>query len=56
MNKIIILATLVYIAQCQYLDRNSLLEVQLKNLTASKIGSIGSKTYATHVSQVKTLF
>ena len=55
MNRIILLLTLTLAVNCQYLVRNPLLEVQMKNLTNSKIGSISTVNYNAAVESVSSL-
>ena len=55
MIKIIFFATLVILAKSSFLVRNPLLEVQIKNLTTSKIGTISTVNYDNAVSSVESL-
>lgn len=55
MIKIIFYATLVIVAKTQWLARNPLLEVQIKNLTSSQIGTIPEKNYDVAVASVDSM-
>ena len=55
MIKIIFLAALVIVAKAQWLIKNPILEVQIKNLTTTKIGTIPEKDYDATVASIDSM-